>query len=445
VNISWYYESLPQPSITYVDDDYNSSTTGWNYDHFNNIQMGINAVVDNGTVYVFNGSYYEFVLVNKRIDLIGEHAKGTIIDGGGSSDVIYISNDSINISKFTITNSGGSPIGYAAIRILSNDCNISYNIIKNNYHGIYCYHSSSNTIYKNQIVDNNDSAGVILLNSSKNKIRNNQIINNFNGVQIDRSSYNNISKNNITENQRGILVYYSSHNTISKNLIENNNYGIRLLYSSSVHGYTSYNNIFENTVEKNKYVGLETDNASDNLIFHNNFINNQETNARDSSKNTWDDGYPSGGNYWDDYYGEDNDGDGIGDIPYNITGGNNKDRYPLIDPYGIDTKIPIVQIIVPKKKYLYVNFNDKFELSFPFFITFIIGKIDIEVEASDPDSGIDKVEFYIDNKFKTSDTSWPYTWTWDETSFLLPYNIKVKAYDNTGNYNTDQIKIWKFF
>ncbi len=137
VNISWYYEDIPQPTITYVDDDYNSSTTGWNYDHFNNIQNGINAVVENGTVYVFNGSYYEFVFINKRIDLLGEHEKGTIIDGGGGSDVIYISDDSINISKFTITNSGGTPIGYAAIRILSNKCNISYNIIKNNYHGIY--------------------------------------------------------------------------------------------------------------------------------------------------------------------------------------------------------------------------------------------------------------------------------------------------------------------
>ncbi len=310
---------------------------------------------------------------------------------------------------------------------------------------IYCYHSSLNTIYHNQIVDNIYSAGIILLNSSDNKIKNNQILSNFYGIQIDRSSYNNISKNNITENKRGILIYYSSYNEISKNYIENNNYGIRLLYSSPVHGYTSHNKIFENTLEKNNFVGLETDNASDNLIFHNNFINNQEINARDSSKNTWDDGYPSGGNYWDDYHGEDNNGDGIGDTPYDIPSGDNKDRYPLMDPYGIDVKLPLVQIIHPERNYLYVNFNDKFELSFPFFITFIIGKIDIEVEASDPDSGINRVEFYIDDKFKTSDTTWPYIWTWDETSFIFPYIIKVKAYDNTGNYNTAQIKVWKFF
>jgi hypothetical protein len=54
----------------------------------------------------------------------------------------------------------------------------------------------------------------------------------------------------------------------------------------------------------------------------------------------WDTGYPSGGNYWDDYDGTDQyrgpyqnvtGTDGIGDTPYTIDM-NNIDRYPLISP-----------------------------------------------------------------------------------------------------------------
>jgi len=49
--------------------------------------------------------------------------------------------------------------------------------------------------------------------------------------------------------------------------------------------------------------------------------------------NIWDDGYPSGGNYWSDYAGVDADGDGIGDTPY-IIDDNNIDHYPLMDPFN---------------------------------------------------------------------------------------------------------------
>jgi parallel beta-helix repeat protein len=90
-------------------------------------------------------------------------------------------------------------------------------------------------------------------------------------------------------------------------------------------------NIISNNVN-----GIDLYHSGSNIIYHNNFANNSmQVNASAEVTNTWDNGYPNGGNYWDTYIGIDANGDHIGDTPYFIPGGDNLDRYPLMMPYKV--------------------------------------------------------------------------------------------------------------
>jgi hypothetical protein len=79
-------------------------------------------------------------------------------------------------------------------------------------------------------------------------------------------------------------------------------------------------------------------------------------------------------------------------------------------------------------------------------IPLIIGKITIEVDASDEDSGIEKVEFYINDELIGTDTTpkYSYEWTRDRIRLFHLFSIKVVAYDNESNTAEDSMNIKKF-
>ena len=80
----------------------------------------------------------------------------------------------------------------------------------------------------------------------------------------------------------------------------------------------------------------------------------------------------------------------------------------------------------------------------PFTKIFIIGKITILVEANQEPFGIDRVEFFIDDTFKATDTTSPYSWIWETPAFFT-HTIKIIAYDMAGNSASNEISIKKFF
>jgi len=182
----------------------------------------------------------------------------------------------------------------------------------------------------------NDAGQVILIKCNRIKIENLNLSNINIGIQLLKTNNTEIIRNDITNNDFGIVLYRCSNNRIIQNNITNNGHGVVISGSSN-------NDIIGNSI-LNNFCGIELSFSSNNRIYHNNFIENHYQVfllLRDAYANVWDDGYPSGGNYWSDYTGIDNNGDGIGDTPY-VIGEYNVDHYPLMTPYTITPPVPSV-------------------------------------------------------------------------------------------------------
>ncbi len=186
---------------------------------YTKIQDAINVSSDGDTVYVYNGTYYENVVVNKTINLTGENRDTTIIDGGGMEDVIRIVIERVNVSRFTIRNSGdvGWPDFNAGIKIYSDLNTISDNKFTDNLYGIYQDHANKNNIFSNDVPQNN-SFGIYLFYSNENHIFNNNVSYSDYGIRILSSNQNIINNNTILSNNwYGISLDSSKWNNITDN------------------------------------------------------------------------------------------------------------------------------------------------------------------------------------------------------------------------------------
>jgi parallel beta-helix repeat protein len=176
------------------------------------------------------------------------------------------------------------------------------------------------------------NVGILVMASNQNKILNNAITDNFRGLDFTSAENNTVSGNNIANNVGGIAIENMYNSIIGNTITNNSDFGIRL-YGAG------YNSIIGNNITDNGR-GISVSICYNNIIYHNNFVNNANHVETDDSNNIWDNGaHENKGNYWSDYQGIDITLDGIGDTPY-IINENNQDNYPLLNPVPVIPEFP---------------------------------------------------------------------------------------------------------
>jgi parallel beta-helix repeat protein len=252
--------------------------------------------------------------------LIGNMMIGNVYNFGVSGESL---NDFMN-SVDTTNLVDGKPVFY----ILNQS-----DVVANSEAGYWGFINCRNITVEGLTLANNINSLLVAYTSNSRIIANNVTKNQF-GICFSSSSSNVVIGNTVSSNDYGVCFNQSSNNSICDNDIANNRYGIFLSGSSK-------NDIARNNITSN-YVSMYFSASPGNLIYHNNLIGNIGGPCASSDcPNVWDNGYPSGGNYWSDQLGNDSwsgpcqnetGRDGIGDVPYTIIA-NNTDSYPLMQAW----------------------------------------------------------------------------------------------------------------
>jgi len=267
---------------------------------------------------------------------------GILIDES-SNNIILSNNFSNNCPGVSLVSSFNNSLLnnvfiYDGISVPSSYNNIICNNTVNGKPLVYLENMS------NYSIEGGDLGQIVLVRCRNIKITNVKISDAYACIGLWETHNCKIFNNSIPSYQKyGILLVKSYNNTVCANKISSttgqfvwdNRYGLGLFYSCN-------NKIFQNVFTYN-WAALAGLYSSNNLLYHNAFIANyyQIWNYYHCN-NTWDLGYPYGGNYWSDHITSDmykgvkqdkNGGDGICDNPY-IINEYNVDHYPLMGPFN---------------------------------------------------------------------------------------------------------------
>jgi parallel beta-helix repeat protein len=156
--------------------------------NYTKIQEAINNAKPGDTINIWAGMYYENIVVDKTLTVIGNGTSSTIINGSYQGDVVYVSGDWVNLTGFTATNSGQQPGFFyeSGIKLDKADNAHIYNIFSTNNDYAICLKNSHNNLIENSNLSLN-AHGSYFFNSNNNSFINNSNINSGDGIWVKNS------------------------------------------------------------------------------------------------------------------------------------------------------------------------------------------------------------------------------------------------------------------